>query len=205
MAAVAELTVRIDVPVPPGASVTLTGLTEAVRSEGETDVETEMVLANPLRLDKAMVDAPEEPAVNPKDEGFAEMVKSGEVGVVTVTVTSTECDREPLVPVTVTLYVPAELELTVSTDVADPPELRLTLLGLREAERPEGDEEAVRDTDPEKLLRLVRMMSEVAEEPVCTEMLAGLAETLKSLAELTVTEIVTECDREPLVPVTVTV
>jgi hypothetical protein len=41
---------------------------------------------------------PEEPCPRTSDDGFAEIVKS--CGGVTVTVTATECEREPLVPVT---------------------------------------------------------------------------------------------------------
>ncbi len=47
----------------------------------------------------------------------------------------------------------------------DPPEDRLTLVGLRDAVRPEGDAEDERDTVPEKLLRLVRLITEVPEDP----------------------------------------
>lgn len=101
--------------------------------------------------------------------------------------------------------MPASVELTVKIDVAEPPELTLTLVGLREVVRPDGDDETVRDMVPVKLFRLVRVTVDVAEAPVCTETVVGLAAMLKSLAVLTVTEIVTEWVRDPLVPVTITV
>ncbi len=48
--------VRLDVPVPPGLSVTLVGLTDAVMPEGETDVVKLTVPANPFRLDRVIVE-----------------------------------------------------------------------------------------------------------------------------------------------------
>lgn len=103
MPAIAELTVRIDVAAPPEESVTLAGLTVAVRFAGDTEVVSETMPANPFRLDREIVDALDDPAVNPSVDGLAEVVKSGAVGEVTVTISFTECEREPLVPATVTL------------------------------------------------------------------------------------------------------
>jgi len=53
----------------------------------------------------------------------------------------------------------------VRVEDPDPPDVRLTLVGFREAVRPEGDTDAERDTVPEKLFRLARLMTEVPDEP----------------------------------------
>ncbi len=52
-----------------------------------------------------------------------------------------------------------------SADVEDPPEARLTLVGFRDAVRPEGETEEENDTVPEKPLRLTKLMIDVPEEP----------------------------------------
>jgi len=63
----------------------------------------------------------------------------------------------------------------VSTDVAVPPDAKLTLVGLIEAVRPAGAD-AERETLPEKLLKLVDVSVEVIDEPVMMVRLDGLAE-----------------------------
>ncbi len=76
----------------------------------------------------------------------------------------------------------------MSVDDPVPPEDRLTLVGLREAVRPDGDD-TVSVTEPEKPLRLARLIVEVADEPAKKVRLDGLLEILKSAAPtLTVTE-----------------
>ncbi len=60
--AVAELTVRVEVVDPPEPSVALAGFKDAVRPEGEADVESETVPANPLRLDRVIADVADCPA-----------------------------------------------------------------------------------------------------------------------------------------------
>ncbi len=82
-----------------------------------------------------------------------------------VTVTVAEWTNEPLVPVTVTVYVPEVVEETERTDVPDPPEERATLAGLSDVVRPGGEAEAVSDTMPAKPLRLDRLSVEVAVAP----------------------------------------
>ncbi len=67
-----------------------------------------------------------------------------------------------------------------SIDVAELPEERETLVGLRDILRPDGDSEAESDTNPAKLLRLVSVMVEVDDEPTVTDKLLGLAEMVKS-------------------------
>ncbi len=95
------MTVRVDDPLPPDESVTLVGLTGAVRPDCDTDVESITVPEKPLRLARLMVDVPDEPDWKLRLEGPLEMLKSGEATTLTVTVV--ECDKEPLVPVTVTV------------------------------------------------------------------------------------------------------
>ncbi len=77
---------------------------------------------------------------------------------------------------------------------------------LREAVRPEGETDRESDTEPEKPLRLARLIVDVPEVADWIVRLEGLAETVKSgVGEVTVTETMVEWTREPLVPVTVTV
>ena len=73
-----------------------------------------------------------------------------------------------------------------------PPAARLTLVGLRERVRPAGEPVPDRVTVPTKLLRLVRVIVEVAVEPVFKLTELGLADRLKSpvLVEPTLTVMV---------------
>lgn len=91
------------------------------------------------------------------------------------------------------------VEIIVSVDVAEPPEVRLTILGATETVRPEG---AVADSDttPEKLLKLVNERVEAVEDPGLTERLEGLAEREKSDTEgpMTSTVVVRELMSFPL-------
>ncbi len=83
----------------------------------------------------------------------------------TITVTVVEWDNEPLVAVTLRVYMPIVDEDIVSVDVPDPPEVRGTLVGFREAVRPEGETNEESDSVPEKPLRLTKLMIDVPEEP----------------------------------------
>ncbi len=98
--------------------------------------------------------------------------------------------------------MPATEDVTVSVELADPPELRETGDGLADAPRPEGATEVDRVTEPVKPFRLPSWTDEVPEEPAKIVMDCGLAEMVKSTT-LTVTW--TEWERDPMVPVTVTV
>jgi len=70
---------------------------------------------------------------------------------VTVTATVTVWDSDPLVPCTVTVYVPGFVELTVNVDIAVPPLVRVTLAVLKDAARPDGETVVERVTVPAKL------------------------------------------------------
>ncbi len=93
-------------------------------------------------------------------------------------------------------------EEMVRVDDPDPPEERLTLVGPRDAVKLGDETEVDSDTMPEKLLRLVRFIVAVPEEPEEIVRLEGLLEVLKS-GILTFT--VTLCERVPMVAVMVTV
>ena len=62
MPLVVEVTVRVEVPVPPLVKLTLVGLRDAVRPEGETVAESETVPVKLYRLFTVTVKVPEEPA-----------------------------------------------------------------------------------------------------------------------------------------------
>ncbi len=91
-----ELTVRADVPEFPEVRLTLVGLVEAVSPEGETEVVTAMLPANPPRLLSIIVEVPDWPAKMVRLVELEEIAKS-----TTLTVTWIECVTEPLVPVIV--------------------------------------------------------------------------------------------------------
>ncbi len=80
----------------------------------------------------------------------------------------------------------------------DPPEESVTLVGFRDAVRPEGEIALDRETVPEKLLRLARLIVDVPEEPPEIVRLDGLPEMLKSGVVLGLT--VTVFDVEPVAP-----
>ncbi len=69
----------------------------------------------------------------------------------------------------------------VSVDIPVPPAARVTLGALKEGVSPVGEDTADRLTVPAKLLRLVSVMVEVAEDPTgMLDGLAGLAVMVKS-------------------------
>ena len=91
-------------------------------------------------------------------------------------------------------------------EFAVPPPTRVMLFGFRLVVSPAGVDVDVRDTVPEKLLRLVTLMVEVPDEPREMMRLVGLAdkEKLGGGEPVTDTNTNAECDSDPLVPVTVT-
>jgi hypothetical protein len=93
-------------------------------------------------------------------------------------VTVAEWDNVPLVPVTVTVYVPATPEQE-SVEVPKVP--RVTLVGVKVHVRPvEGDTAAVSETVPVKPWTAVTVMVEVPAALALTVTLVGLAVTVKS-------------------------
>ncbi len=194
------VTVNNDVAIPPAVNVTLVGLKDAVRPvEGVTDAVRLTVPVKPLTLVRVMVDVPEEPTWTVMTVGFAVMLKS-----VHVTVTVSDWGGvEGLVPVTVTVKLPVAEQVTVRMDVADPPDVRVTLAALSVRVRPAGDEVAVSVTVPANPPWLVTVMVEVPDSPTERVRVFGLAATLKVPCGTTV--MVAEWDNPLLVPVTVTV
>jgi hypothetical protein len=80
----------------------LAGLRLQVNPADPTEDDNVTVPVNPLIEATVIVDAPMAPALTVTDAGLAVTVKSA-----TVNVTVAEWDRGPLVPVTVTVKVPA--------------------------------------------------------------------------------------------------
>ena len=77
------------------------------------------------------------------------------------------CESEPLVAVTLTLYVPgaALTDVTFKVELPAPFETSVTLPGLRLVNGPEGETDADRVTVPENPFRLVNVMADVPEDP----------------------------------------
>jgi hypothetical protein len=95
------------------------------------------------------------------------------------------------------MFVEAE---TVSVELADVTVAdSATLFGFAEAVRPEGVA-SVKLTVPEKPFRPLIVIGDVAEDPARTEM-EVFTDTVKST---TLTEMMTEWESEPLIPVTLT-
>jgi hypothetical protein len=93
--------------------------------------------------------------------------------------------------------------VTVSVEVPDVPDDRVTVTGLIPVETVPEPAPADRVMVPENPLMLVNVIAALAELPIVTVRLDGFAEIVKS--PVTVTGTVSVCTRLPLVPVTVTV
>jgi len=90
-------------------------------------------------------------------------------------------------------------------DVAEPPEVRVSVELLRVVLGPEGEIDVERLIVPPNPFRLVIVMVELSVEDRDRVKDDGSAETEKSGFTATETDTVVECEREPLEPVTVTV
>ena len=187
MAAIVELQDNIAVPEP----VTLRGLiAPQVKLAGTVSVRL-TVPVNPLTAVTVIVEVAEVPTVTAAGD-VAEIVKS-----LTVKVAIVECDSVPLVPVIVSVYVAAIVELHDTVAVPEP----VTLRGLMAPQVKFAGTVSVRLTVPVNPLTAATVIVEVAETPALTA--AGdVAEIVKSV---TVKVAVVEWDRVPLVPVIVTV
>ncbi len=129
----------------------------------------------------------------------------------------TECEMDPLTPVTVTVYVPVGVDFVVEivkVELAEPPADSVTVDRLNEVVGPDvTDGVTAADTviGPEKPLTLTRVMSEESRLPWWMLTDDGLAVIVKS--HVLVTETGIDTDRENAfppelsvaVPVTVTV
>ena len=101
------------------------------------------------------------------------------------------------------MKVVAVVPVHESVDVWDAP--RTMLVALRVHVNPAGVTAEVRVTVPVKPFTGATVIVEVPVAPERIVTLVGLAVTEKSFGAVTVTVTVAECERVPLVPVTVTV
>ncbi len=90
------LIVRLEVPDPPVFKVRLLELRLSLGPVGEQTAESDTVPVKPLRLERLIVTVPVLPWTRLSEATFVLRLKS-----LTITVTWTECAREPLVAVTV--------------------------------------------------------------------------------------------------------
>jgi hypothetical protein len=134
-----------------------------------------IVPVNPLRAVTVIVDVPEDPLLMLKDVGDAEIEKSG---VVTCTVTPTVWLNDPLVPVTITEYVPLLALLGTVTVSVDWPEVKDC--GLRLAVQPVVGALADNVTVLVNPLRAVTVIVEVPDDPFPMLKDVGNAEIEKS-------------------------
>ncbi len=130
---------------------------------------------NPFRGDTVIVDVPADPTTTETVKGAAVMEKSAATVMVNVTVV--EWDREPLVPVTVTVTVLGAPKTQPRMDVPEPP---VTVAGVS----PQARLSEVRATSLVNPFKGAMVMVEVPE-PVPpglrnTVTAVGLAETVKS-------------------------
>jgi hypothetical protein len=156
-------------------------LPEPVTLVGETVQEVLLVVrlttpAKPLTAVTVIVDVPALPAFAVTVVGVAVIVK-----FTMLYVTVTECDSEPLVPVTPTCTVEPVVKVHDSVALPEP----VTLVG----DTVHDVLLVVRLTTPAKPLRAVIVIVEVPAEPALTVTLVGLAVIVKSwTTNVTVTE-----------------
>ena len=157
-------------------------LPDPVTLVGDTVQEVLLVVrlttpAKPLTALTVIEDVPAEPAFTVTLVGLAVIVKSW-----TLNVTVTECEREPLVPVTDTCLAPVEVKVQDNVELPEP----VTLVG-------ETVHDAVvlvtRLTTPAKPFWAVMAIEEVPAALTLTLTLVGFAEMVKSwTVYVTVTE-----------------
>jgi len=164
--------------------VTLLGvMIPQVRPAGTVSVRA-TVPENPFRAVIVMVEVALAPVLTAAGE-VAEIEKSA--APVTLKVTVAVWEREPLVPVTVTVKEPVADAVQERVEV---PEvvvvLRVMLVALRAQLMPdEGETVSERATVPVKLLTAETVIVEVPAFPTVTLTLAGLADTVKLAAAVT--------------------
>jgi len=124
-----------------------------------------------------MVDVPAVPVLVVTLVGLAEIVKSG--GAVTLKSTETEWDREPLMPVTVTVTTPVAVKAHDSVEEPEPP---VTVTGVNE----QAELSAVSATSPTNPLTGETVIEEVPGEPTVVVTVAGVAMMVKSARPVTV-------------------
>jgi hypothetical protein len=155
---------RVEVPEPP---VTVVG----VRVQAELSLVKATSLVNPFTGEIVIVEVPAELTTTVTVVGLAEIVKSGRP--VTVYVTVAVRVSEPLVPVTVTMTVPAEAKVQDRVEVPEPP---VTVVGVRV----HAELSDMSATSPVNPLIGEMVMVEVPGELTATVTVAGLAVMVKS-------------------------
>ena len=187
MPALVELQETVAVPEP----VTVPGvIAPHVNPAGTVSVSV-TTPANPLTAVIVIVETADEPALTGAGLDAA-IVKSTKVKVAVAVWT-----REPLVPVTVRVNVPAAAALQDTVAVPEP----VTVPGVIATQTNPAGTVSVRVTTPANPLTAVMVMDEVADWPAFTA--AGLDAEIVKLTKLKVA--VAVWTREPLVPVTVSV
>src|SRR5215467_10403005 len=149
------------------------------------------VPVNPLTEPMLMLEVPVFPLLTVMLVGESEIVKSGCGAGFTIRLTVVECTRLPLVPVMVTVYVPAGVVVLVVTDMVDEPE-PVTDVGLKLALAPAGNPLALRFTTPENPPDPVTVAVYEVPLPAVTVWEAGVAAIEKSPTTGAFTTSVTE-------------
>lgn len=138
---------------------------------------------NPFRGDTAIVEDPANPTTTVTVAGVAAIEKSA--ATVEVNATLAEWEREPLVPVTVTVTVPGTLKVHERVEVPEPP---VTVA----EDSVQAELSLVRATFPLNPFNGEMEIVEVPGDPTVTVTEAGLAEIVKSGAAVTVKVTVAE-------------
>jgi len=174
--AVLKVHERMEVPEPP---VTVVG----VRVHATLSAANATLLANPFKEATVIVEVPADPTDTVTVIGLAEIVKSGRA--VTVKSTVAEWERLPLVPVTVTVTLPAAVKVQDRVDVPEPP----VTVARDKVQAELSDTRATSSVNP---FNGEIVIVDVPAEPTVTVTAVGLAETVKSGRLVTVYVMVTE-------------
>ena len=178
---------RVEVPVVTAlVSETLVGLSVHVSPvDGEILSDSATVPVKPFVAETVIVEVPAEPTATLTLVGLAVTVKFG--AAVTVNVTVTEWESDPLVPVTVTVKLPVVDPVHDRLEVPDVVVLvKATLVGDKVHVRPaEGETVSDNVTVPVNPLMAFTETAEVPAEPTTTGTVIGLAVTVKSGAAVT--------------------
>jgi hypothetical protein len=134
---------------------------------------------NPFTTPTLTVELPLLPAFTVSEVGLADTVKSGCCTGFTCSVTLALWVRLPLVPVTVSVYVPAAVVLAVETLNVEEPE-PLTEVGLNEVVTPVGTPLTLSATLPLNPLSAPTLTVELVPPPTVTASEFGFAAKVKS-------------------------
>ena len=172
VAALADVTFRVELPAPFEVSVIVEGLRLVVGPVGETEAAMVTVPVNELRLVTVIVDFPEDPWRMLNEVGLAERPKSG--AGVTCYVTLVWEDRAPLVSNTIARLLAAAEPVQDSVEEPEPP-----LIVVADSEQDSPVEFVVIDrvTVPVNPFWGLTIIVEVPATPEFAVTLVGLAVT----------------------------